>query len=317
MVRDLLRPFQENDHTGKIFLNQAKMIQHRTGRRIVSIKGIVGSERAFLPPQSQHLNIAHLRTAVLTLLFGLMLSSCSSSRRLSQTQLPLPDRFPDHTIEEILSFLPAYPNELNRLYAETQVALSSPTDKGRFTAKISYDRPDSMIVRIGFPLGIEGARVLITSDSAYVYDRIENVIYSGTPSRIAAVLPGAMVGTQIMEIATGFYSPDAGINWSISADSSNYLLHSPDNTLRYTIDPTIWRVIGYREQDREGTILEQRWYMEFEQINSVLIPRRMTMSRPSEDTRLSMALRRLEVDPSRLTFDLDVKDDAERSYLGQ
>ncbi len=300
--------------------NRQKMIQERIGPRVIRTRRKILFERFFVGKQSvsgsHHRSIAPI-APIAVLALGLILSSCSSSRQLNRADSSLPDRFPDHSLEEILSSLPAYPSELNRLYAEAQVALSSPSDKGRFTAKISYGRPDSMIVRIGFPLGIEGARVLVTPDSAYVYDRIENVLYSGSPSRIAAVLPGAMAGTQIMEIATGFYSPDALTDWSVSADSTLYLLHSPDGTLRYTIDPTLWRVVGFRQQDLEGTILEQRWYMEFELIDGILIPRRMTMSRPPEDTRLAMAIRRLQVDPPQLTFGLDIKDDTERTYLGE
>jgi len=247
----------------------------------------------------------------------LAITGCASSSSVSRQPGVLPDGFPNHSLREVLSALPAYPQELDRVYVEAQIAISSPEESGRFTAKISYYRPDSMIARIGFPLGIEGARVLMAGDSAYVYDRIEKVLYSGSPERIAAVLPQAVAGTQLMEIATGFLTPDASRSWSLSSDSLFYFIHSEDETIRYLIDPSLWRVVGYRLRNTSGTIVEHRTYMDFDLINNVLIPRRMVFSRPQEDTRLSMAIRRIDMDPIRLTFDLDVKEGVDRIYLGE
>jgi len=262
-------------------------------------------------------HVARLLLPAVLMFMVLLFTSCASQRLINEDSSIAPEGFPNHSVSDILDFLPSYPTDLNRLYAEAQIALSSPSDNGRFSAKISYNRPDSMIVRVGFPLGIEGARVLIAGDSAYVYDRIENVVYRGSPERIAAVLPQAMAGTEIMELATGFETPDPSGLWTVSSDSLYYLLHSEDGRTRYTIDPRIWRVVSYRLQDTQGTILEQRWYMDFRLEDKILIPRRMTLSRPPEDTRLSMALRRIEINPERLTFDLDVKEDANHVYLGE
>ncbi len=257
---------------------------------------------------------------LLFLLFGaglLAMMGCASTSYVSRQSGTLPDGFPNHSLSEVLSTLPAYPPELDRVFVEAQIAISSPEEKGRFTAKISYHRPDSMIARIGFPLGIEGARVLMAGDSAYVYDRIEKVLYTGSPERITAVLPQAVAGTQLIETATGFLTPDAGRSWSLSSDSLFYFIHSEDQTIRYLIDPSLWRVVGYRLSNSSGTIVEQRTYMDFDLINNILIPRRMVFSRPQEDTRLSMAIRRIDMDPSRLTFDLGVKEGVERIYLGE
>ncbi len=259
-------------------------------------------------------------TRFLFLLLGaglLAITGCASSSSVSRQSGTLPDGFPNHSLSEVLSALPPYPPELDRVFVEAQIAISSPEEKGRFTAKISYHRPDSMIARIGFPLGIEGARVLMAGDSAYVYDRIEKVLYTGSPERITAVLPQAVAGTQLMEIATGFLIPDTSRSWSLSSDSLFYFIHSEDQTIRYLIDPSLWRVVGYRLSNSSGTIVEQRTYMDFDLINNILIPRRMVFSRPQEDTRLSMAIRRIDMDPSRLTFDLEVKEGVERIYLGE
>lgn len=251
------------------------------------------------------------------LVFSMAAGGCASTGPGVGLDASLPDRFPNHTADDILDRLPAYPAAMSRLFAESRIALSSPEERGRFSAKISYLHPESLFVRVTFPLGIEGARVLVTPDTAWVYDRIEKVVWTGSPDRVAAVLPGAVAGLRLVEMATGFERIDPDIAWNVRTDSTLYILTSPDETTRYTVDPARWRIVAVRLQDEAGSTLEQRWYSDFAQVGEVVVPRRMALSRPPEDLRISMALQRLELSPSMLTFRLDTASDAQWIDLGQ
>lgn len=244
-------------------------------------------------------------------------AGCTSSRQAADPTSELPARFPDHSAAEILAVLPSYPAEMQRVFAETRIALSSPEESGRFSAKISYLHPESLFVRVTFPMGIEGARVLVAPDQAWVYDRIEKVVWTGSPERVAAVLPGAVADINLVETAMGFEKPDPEAEWVVDTDSTLYLLSNAEQTVRYTIDPSLWRVVAVREMDADGTIIEQRWFSDFSEVDDVLLPRRMALSRPPEDFRVSMALRRIEFQPETLSFDLNPSADAQWIDLGQ
>jgi len=246
-----------------------------------------------------------------------MLAGCASSRPGVVPAEVLPARFPDHTAAEIVAALPGYPAQMNRVFAETRIALSSPEESGRFSAKISYLHPESLFVRVTFPMGIEGARVLVAPDSAWVYDRIDKVIWTGSPERVAAVLPGAVADINLVETAMGFTPPDQNVSWQVETDSTLYLLSHPDGSVRYTIDPSLWRVVAVRFMDSTGAIQEQRWYSDFSNVDGVVLPSRMSLSRPPEDFRVSMALRRIELQPSSLSFDLNPASDAQWIDLGR
>lgn len=255
------------------------------------------------------------RLLILPLLFVL---GCTSGRSVTRNAPDMPDGFPHHTAADILDRLPSYPETLHRVAAEARVALSSPEESGQFTARISYQHPESLMVRVTFPLGIEGARVLSTSGSAWVYDRIEKVVWTGSPERIAGVLPGAVASTDLVPLATGFEHPDPGIDWQVEVDSTLYLLSAPDGSMRYTIDPSIWRIVAVRERDAGGSIVEQRWYTDFVTVDAIRLPRRMALVRPMDDLRISMAFQRFEPDPpSAFDFDLDVDPEAQWIDLGQ
>ena len=257
-----------------------------------------------------------LQTIWLVLIVGLG-AGCMSSNPARTSSGSLPDRFPHHTAADILERLPAYPASMNRLYAEARIALSSPEESGRFTAKIDYLHPESLLVRVTFPLGVEGARVLVTADSAWVYDRIEKVVWTGSPERVAEMLPGAVAGLHLVELAMGFEQPNRDGSWHVDTDSTLYLLTSTDRRLRYTIDPSLWRVVAIKEWDAEGTLLEQRWYSDFTEVQGETLPRRMALSRPSENMRISMAWHRVELQPEHLTFALKATSEAQRIDLGR
>ncbi|GMQ82315.1 MAG: DUF4292 domain-containing protein [Rhodothermia bacterium] len=254
-------------------------------------------------------------TSVVSLFIGVLFSACGSIRPTTTVLSERPEGFPDHSVEEILSKLPASPDAFDELYAETAVAVSSPDEKGRFSTKITYRRDDSLLIRVRFPLGIEGARVLVTRDSAWVYDRIHEEVLAGTHEEIAAVLPSAIFGTNFIDDTMDFIQPDPSIAWILSSDSLRYHLVSPDSTLRIDIDPVLWRIVHIEQKSTEGTVLEQRWYTNFRTINEQLLPLRMIISRPEEDTRLSMVLRKIDTTPGPLSFDLGLKSDTRRIFI--
>jgi len=225
----------------------------------------------------------------------------------------MPAAYPNHALEDVLSRIPDLPPAFQEITAEASVNVASPEESGRFTARIAWRRDDSMLVRIRFPLGVEGARVLITPDSAYVWDRIEKTLIVGTPSSIEAVLPVAVAGTDLVALATGFVRPGAGgAAWTLRADSLHYELTRTDGSERLLVDPSRWRVVYAEYRNSDGQIEEQRWYTAFADLGGTLVPRRVSVSQPLRDARIIMSLSRFDTSPGRLSFDLGANNIKER-----
>ncbi len=223
--------------------------------------------------------------------------------------------WPNHTARDILRRLPLAPSALDELSAVAEVSVASPEESGRFSARIAYRRGDSMLVRVRFPLGIEGARVLVTADSAFVYDRTEGTLVAGTPDNISAVLPVAVAGTDLVTLATGFIHPDPRLDWQVRTDSLLYELRASDTGDRWLIDPVEWRVVFAEFRNPDGAIREQRWYASFDDMDGIRVPRRVSVSHPTQKTRLVMALSRLDTSPDRLSFDLGLASDVKRYVI--
>ena len=107
---------------------------------------------------------------------ALLLASCRTGRVAAP---PVPSGFPDHAAGEVLARLPTPDSLWSSFRIEAALAFATPEGSGSFSAHILVRRPDSVLVRIRAPLGIEVARALITRDSLLMYDRVERVLYEG------------------------------------------------------------------------------------------------------------------------------------------
>ena len=247
------------------------------------------------------------------LALAILVSTGCSGPSLSTKDVPASpsEGFPNHSISEILGQLPDMPMAMDRVAFEMQLAVSSPEQSGRFTTTVQAKVPDSLLASIRFPLGIEGARILVTPDSAFVYDRLKKVVFRSTVETMASIMPGDLIGPAMVQQVTGFIRPSPGIQWEKSVGDNTYFLHSPDSLLRYTINPATWRVEQIQTRNEQGEVIEQRWYLDFKEMSGVLLPVRSILSRPTEDTRVSAVLRRFTHSVISLDLDLDAKEDAQ------
>lgn len=245
--------------------------------------------------------------SLVVLFISLSLTSCVSTEKMG-SELSAGD-FPNHSLAFILDQLPDYPESLNRVKLEAMVAVSSPEMEGQFTALVEVQRRDTLFARIKFPLGIEGARVMVTQDSAFTFDRLANVVYRGRSDQMREIIPGSLIGLDMVDQAFGFYQPNREQTWILKSDQTRYYLQTPDESIRYTIDPNLWRIEQIQLKDDSGTVFEQRWFLDFREMEGVLLPSRMVLTQSALDTRLSLALRSVSKNPGPFHFDLDVRAD--------
>jgi hypothetical protein len=224
----------------------------------------------------------------------------------------MPAGFPYHGAEEIRALVAEDADYLNAFRARASLSIASPAQSGSFTADITHRRADSLLMSISPGLGIEAARALVTPDSFFVFDRIRRQVTYGSLAEAAHALPSVLVGDDLFANLLGLVRPEEGVNWRVQADGSNYYLLTPDGLTRYTIDPTIWRVTHYEDRLRDGTLVEERVFSGYEVIDGVLLPRRVVLSRPLEETTVALHYRSITPDPPVLSLKLGAPDNIPR-----
>lgn len=178
-------------------------------------------------------------------------------------------------------------------------------------------RDDSLYMSISPGLGIEAVRVLVTPDSAFVYDRIDNRVRYGSNEDAAAMLPVPLDLEVLAGALLGRTAPEGSVAWDVDAEGERYVLTSPANDERYVVDPTLWRVVHYERLDVAGRVLEERRFEDFSDVDGVVLPRRLVFRFPEDGTTVVMTYRDIDLNPPALSFDLRVREDARWTPVGE
>ncbi|QXD14724.1 DUF4292 domain-containing protein [Rhodocaloribacter litoris] len=241
-----------------------------------------------------------------TLLLG---AGCAGTR---PPHAPLPGTFPNHTAAQILANLRLSPDTLVAFRATASISVRTPAQGGSFTAEMQHRRDDSLLLRIRGTFGIEAGQALLTPDSFFVYDRLNNQLLYGPVDRAGDFLPAPVTTGDRFAALLGLLVPDPDISWQVRADERYYYLSEPEGRIAYVVDPAVWRVIRHEVRSASGTILEDRVYAEFERFGALYMPRRIVYRRPPDDVFAALYYRTLTLNPPLQPFTLKVDASARR-----
>lgn len=259
------------------------------------------------------------RRSLSPLLYVLLLASivglagCSGSK--STAEAPgLPEAFPNHSAQQIHQLITAQTDTLDGFRADARMTVRSPRQSGSFNAEIRQARADSLWMRMS-RFGFEGARLLITRDSFFVHNRLENQMMVGTVDEAQQFLAAPVTSEDAFVNMLGLISPDPDVDWSVNADSLRYYLKSPSGRQTYAIDAMTWRVTRYARTNADGDVIEERLFGEFETVNGVVLPTRVVFRNRPEDAMVMLAYENLALNPDGLSFDFRVPPDVPRVFL--
>lgn len=247
------------------------------------------------------------------LVLVMVVAGCSSSGATRSAEMG--GTFPNHSFRQIHQQLVFASDTLSGFTAEGRLAVDAPQRSGQFNAEVRQRRNDSLYMSISPGFGVEAARMLVTPDSFFVYDRINQQLTYGTVELAQRHLPLPLTSEEVFENMLGILAPDPSVSWQIEADDRYYYLTDAAGQRRYTIDPNRWRVIRYEERTPGGTLIEAREFSEFDTFGDVTLPRRLTLRRPLDEASASLFYQNLTLNPKNLSFELGVGRDVPRVPL--
>ncbi len=249
------------------------------------------------------------------LLAGVFASGCRSTQPMAEPDRVLPDAFPNHSADQILGRLRLTADDIHSFSARASLTIESPKRGGRFSSDVRSRQGDSTLITISPGLGIEAVRVLATRDSLYLYDRLKNEITYGPLADAAGMLGLPSDAESLFRNLLGLLAPAAETDWQIDADSLHYFLTSPDGSETITVDPALWRVIRYRKTAPDGSLLEERSFSDWGEVDGLVIPGHVHFSRPPEETAITLDYRSVRLNPGSLSFDLRASASARMKRL--
>ena len=255
------------------------------------------------PFSTSHLFALALGTA-------LLIAGCSGSART--TAAPgLPEDFPNHSVNDIREAILGATDTLQSYTAKARITVQSPEQNRTFNAVVRHRRADSLYMRFSL-FGVEGGQLLLTRDSVFFYNSRNAVLRVGPVGAVQKIFPVPVSSEEFFQNMLGLIAPDPSTAWSLQADSSLYYLSGPTDRTRYTVDPTRWRVVRYEEQTQTGTVVQKRLFSNFRPVEDVLLPSLLIFQQPAEDLRATVRYKKMNLNPSDLSFALNVPSQVPR-----
>lgn len=250
---------------------------------------------------------------IAVLALSLVAMGCAGARGVTEARPELPGSFPNHTLAQIQAQLrPPSADTLRSFRAKASLAVRARGRSVNASADLRHARGDSLYMTVSPGMGIEAARVLVTPDSFYVYDRINQELTYGSLAYATQFLPVPLAPEDAFLILLGLNPPDATTGWTLEADSSHYLLRSVEGDRLAVVDPSIWRIVRYEQRTPEGDLIEQRQYSAFAEMDGLFLPRRIIVRRPQDAANAIIYYRDFTLNPEPLSFPFRVKDGVKR-----
>lgn len=210
---------------------------------------------------------------------------------------------------------------VSSLFGTGTLSVETPEIAQSASFELSLRKPDSILVRIEGPFGIDLGVALLTREEFFFYNSLQNRLITGpsTPENFGRFLRVGIGFEDVLNMFAGgtFLGHDGGRPDDFAIEDDQYVLtyrHS-DGLRRYWVDPETFLIVRIEHVDARGNIAVEQTFSRFETHGDVTVPRLVRIALRREHRRLSIAFSDLFLNPSSLTFRFDVPADAERARV--
>jgi outer membrane lipoprotein-sorting protein len=220
--------------------------------------------------------------------------------------------------EEIIHRIELSHSAVNTFQASGSISIDSREFAGSASITVSIKRPDSILIKIEGPFGIDIGSMLLTREQFVYYDSHSNRVTTGpsTPENIRSLLKVDLTFSDVMDVLTGAASlwresvpPDSVL---VDDDQLLFLFVKDSERARYWVDPEKSVVNRYELDENEaGPILEAH-YKRFSQFKTIFVPRSISVLAHKLNRGLSLYYDDIEINKPELDFSFVIPRNANR-----
>ncbi len=175
------------------------------------------------------------------------------------------------------------------------LSFRSPEETGTASFELSLKRPDSLLVTLEGPFGIDIGMLFLSRERYVMYNSFENLAIIGSPSSgsLRSLIPLELTYDELMNTFSGMMSlpHDRSLPKSYAIDDGQFLLmySCNGNECRYWVDPAYLAVSRYQVTDPDGETLVEARYSSFIDADGLGFPKKVSIEFPTQRRRLSLA----------------------------
>lgn len=201
------------------------------------------------------------------------------------------------------------------------ISFESPEMAQSGSFELTVKKPDSILVRIEGPFGIDVGSALVTRERLFLYNSFQNRLMEGPTNagNFEKFLHIPLNFDDMVNLFTGgfFLSDDRSTPSEFSVEDDQFVLtyERYDGTRRYWVDPQTKQIVKIHYVDGNGKLAVEQIFSRFETVNDVKVPYYIRVTMMKERRRVSIAYSDLVINPPYLDFQFDVPPNASRSLL--
>ncbi len=224
----------------------------------------------------------------------------------------------DIDIRTLLLTIAQHQNTFKSLEAEGSVAVETPTFSNSGSIELHVKKPDSIVVRIEGPFGIDVANVLLTQEKFFIYNSLQNQLIRGTTSRhaIGSLLHIDIDFSDILNLFGGVvpleHEPAMPSEYTVDNDHYVLVFRKPMETSRYWIDPITFSITRIQVQDAQGQLLREVKFSDFRSQNMIWLPYQMKVSDYRGGKSVTLMYSTARVNIQNVTFPFTFPENAEQ-----
>ncbi len=222
--------------------------------------------------------------------------------------------------EDIIHRMEMNHHEIATFQARGSISIESQEFTGMASITVSIKRPDSILMKIEGPFGIDIGSMLLTTERFTYYDSHANRVITGptTSKNIRSILKVDLTFADVMDVLSGATSlwrePHTPDSVSVDDDQLLFLFKNGSEKENYWVDPEKSVVVRYEVAENDTGPMLVTYYKRFRQFDTVFLPRSISILAQRENRRLSLYYDDIEINKPELDFTFVIPSNAKRVY---
>ena len=218
---------------------------------------------------------------------------------------------------ELTSMTDSADARLRTLNGNGNIAFESPEINGSAAFTLNVRKPDSLLVQLEGPFGIDVGLFFLSRDRFVMYNSLQNTVIAGAPSTQAlrSLIPVDLSYEQIFAVFTGLLRlPEHQTLVEYTVDDGQFLLRykSKGGVNSYWLDPDGLLVRRFEMRDQEGELVLEGASTGTIDQDGLRIARRLSLTMPREGRRVSVAFYHADLNASDLEFSYSIPASARK-----
>jgi hypothetical protein len=219
-------------------------------------------------------------------------------------------------VGHLLELVRARSEKLRSLVGSGSVAFETPQGGGDAFFSLSLRKPDSLLVRLEGPFGIDVGFLFLTRERYVLYNSLENRVFEGTPKAEALrrLIPVELTPEQIVEAFSGIIPlptrAEEVISYCVEDDRFKLVSACGLDTCTYWVDPASLLIRHYVRHDGGGRVVMEVETGKVTEEEGVFLPKRIRVTFPDSGRQIAVLYSSLSLNDPSPSFAFTVPVDA-------